>query len=229
MVGWKRVACAVVLLSLVAGAQTNHKPAEKPPIPMPADRTVDSYQIYSKLAPPGEIGDWPYGMVLVEGMTTAIRADYPCNPTGLMDNDLQNPHSAVTPSKGYYQDFDEILDDFDLYCHDRILLTGGEQWKTSVPVRVLNAAEQEEFVRLLDFFKSRTMPDSERAVLEKRYAGATGLSSFSEIYFNKRHTVALVYAAGWCGNMCAEGGWVGLALQDGEWKRLPWRTSWTIS
>ena len=62
-----------------------------------------------------------------------------------------------------------------------------------------------------------------------QYEGAPSLYGFSSVFFNKSHTVALVYATHYCGSLCGEGFWVALALEDGSWKELECDCSGWIS
>ena len=188
---------------------------------MHPDRAADSYAIYSKLLPFDEPGRHPKEFLVEDATMDVVQADQPCRTepqSGLAARfDMSmNPHIAVHPTEGSKQDFEEILEDFDARCHDRVLL-GSDGWKASAPVRLLTPAEQKEFE------SSRTGgsdPDG-------KYKGATTLYSFSEVYFNKQRTVALVYASDWCGLLCAQGSWVAFGLENGEWKQLRWSsTSW---
>jgi hypothetical protein len=189
-------------------------------IPMPSDRAADSNAIYSSLMPLGETAgkDWPHDFWLVQDATVSVvPADQPCKvEPGSQNTFDMNPHVGVHPTKDREQDYKEILEDFDAHCHDRVALSA-TAWQTTVPVRLLTPAEQEEF-RASRFTKSEAA---------EKYKGAPALYGFSEVYFNAHHTVALVYATHWCGGLCAQGFWVALALEDGQWKRLRWdATTW---
>ena len=129
-----------------------------------------------------------------------------------------NPHEDVHPPEDRRQDFQEILEDFDVHCHDRIALDPNA-WHLTAPVRLLNADEQAEFRATVALGKAR--PD--------KYKGAPALYGFSEVYFNSSHTVALVYATHFCGGLCGQGFWSAFALENGEWKRLRWEAASWIS
>jgi hypothetical protein len=197
-------------------------------VPMPVDRAVDSYLIYSGLLPLGETaGDgWPHQLWLVEDTTiTVVQPDKPCQPqpgsgdSAAAPDSSMNPHNAVHPSPDRRQDYIEILDDFDLHCHERLTLDP-TAWKLPVPVRLLTPAEQHEFQST----RFSTAKDSTAAA---KYNGAPALYGFSQVYFNARHTVAIVYATHWCGSLCGEGFWIALALENGQWKSLNWSSlSW---
>jgi hypothetical protein len=192
-------------------------------MPMPEDRAAASYQIYSSLVPLGETATamWPHSLWLIQDTTiTSIPDNQPCfENSNQRPDSAVNPHSAVQPTNDRLQDFSEILEDFDHHCHDHVLLEAAK-FKLSGAIRLLNKKEQEEFQ------STRMGPDRNNAVAAK-YSGAPALYAFSEVYFNRAHTAALVYATHWCGSLCGQGFWVAFALTNGRWKTLPWNSvSW---
>src|SRR5215472_17395819 len=202
--------------SLLAPAQEREAPANTPaaPMAMPSDRAVDSYRIYSSLMPLGETAGpgWPHELWLLGDTTvTIVASNEPCKYGRSRERDDMNPHNVVHPTDDRRQDFAEILEDFDQHCHDRVRLRP-DAWSGPVPVRLLNAGEQDRFRKS----RSTREPTPE-------FEGAPALYEFSEVYFNAKHTVSLVYATHFCGGLCGEGFWVALALENGEWKRLRWR------
>jgi hypothetical protein len=206
------------------------KPDAEPefaPIPMPQDRAADSYKIYSILLPVGELANpgWSRDLWLLADTTLAlVPPDQPCLSQGGVDGVDMNPHVALQPPPEGMQDFAEMLDDFDRRCHERIQLTA-DAFTLVVPLRLLTQTERDDFIR------TRFDPDAgiEGDRLTARYKGAPGLSMFSQVYFNAHHTVAMVYASGWCGGLCAQSYWEVLGFQDGVWKRLGWRTAALMS
>jgi hypothetical protein len=129
-----------------------------------------------------------------------------------------NPHVAIRPPTDRRQDFEEVLKDFDAHCHDRIKLDPNA-WHLAAPVRLLSPEEQEELRTSL--FGGRTRES------RPEFKGAPALYGFSEVYFNQKYTLALVYATQLCGSLCGEGFWVVFELQNGKWKELHWSsTSW---
>jgi hypothetical protein len=191
-----------------------------PSIPMSPDRVADSYAIYSSLIPVGETAgkNWPHDLWLVADATIGMSPDTPCKPTAPSLAPM-NPHFAVVPPENDKQDYAEILADFDAHCHERIALAANG-WTTTAPVRLLSPAEQEEF-RAARF----ASPEPESAVAAK-YKGAPALYSFSQVYFNTGHTVALVEASLWCGSQCAQSFWVALGKENWQWK--PMAGAWGI-
>jgi hypothetical protein len=163
-------------------------------------------------------------MWLVQDTTiTAIPPDEPCQgkPGATHFESSMNPHVGVHPPEDQRQDFNEILTDFDLHCHDRVALDP-HKFTLSPPVRMLNPQQQKAF-RI-----SRSGEPKDPAIAAK-YKGAPALYAFSEVYFNLHHTVALVYATHWCGNLCGEGFWLAFGLKDGKWQPLPWNSTHWIS
>jgi len=202
----------------------NHADAPTP-FPMPDNRVADSYAIYSILMPVGETArkNWPHDLWLVRDTTqTFIPPNEPCRPAVTSQrptDNSTNPHVAVTPSEDRRHDYEEILEDWDSHCHDRILLDR-HAWHTTVPVLLLDEKAQSNFQAMRDSTVSGTVDP---------YQGAPALYGFSMVFFNKAHSVALVYATQWCGNLCAEGMWIALALEDGQWKRLKWSAVYSVS
>ena len=193
---------------------------------MSSDRAADSYLIYASLLPFGEAAnpDWPHGMWLIQDATVpVVPLDEPCKPKTSArprHHGSMNPHVAVHPPPSRVQDFNEILADFDVHCHDRVSLSA-TAWQTTVPVHLLTSDERTEF----EDSRSEKADESAKA----KYRGASGLYGFSEVYFNDRHTVALVYATHWCGGLCGEGFWFAFVLDDGRWKQQQWATTHWIS
>jgi hypothetical protein len=188
-----------------------------PVVPMPPDRAADSYKIYSALLPVGDLANpgWTRDMWLLSDTTlTLVPANQSCLPQGSEGTEM-NPHVAVQPPVEGQQDFAEMLDDFDRRCHERVHLTA-ESFNLVVPLKLLNPAEQDEFI--LGRFDPNAGPEADR--MTARYKGAPGLSRFSEVYFNAHHTVGMVYASGWCGGLCSQSYWQVLKFEDGVWKRL---------
>lgn len=218
----KCVLSCLFLLGVVVTAQ--RKAPESPAIPMPSDRVKDSYAIYSSLLPLGETAspNWPHEVFLVRATTvTLIAEDEPCEPKTSSSNSFGfhlNPHVAVRPPDSNAKDYQEILRDFDAHCHERIVLSPAG-WRTSAPVRLLTPAEQEEYTKTRESSQEHN----------PKFKGAGTLNSFSQVYFNANHTVALVYATHVCGGLCGQGFWIALALRDGAWHTLRWSSMLWIS
>jgi len=216
-----RLQFSVFLAATMAAAQ-NPAPPEQP-VAMSFDRAADSYAIYSSLIPLGETGDqgWPRDLWLIQDTTMAVvNPDQPCSPARSKEADdlVTNPHTAVKPPKDRAQDFREILTDFDAHCHERITLDP-EAWHLDAPAHLLNAKGQKEFRA------TRFGPDAANMdpAVRAKYKGAPALYGFSQVYFNRPRTIALVYATHWCGGLCGEGLWIALEKNEtGQWKQLHW-------
>jgi hypothetical protein len=200
-----------------------------PAIPMPQDRAADSYGIYTVLLPVGQLANagWSRQMWLLSDTTLPLVApDESCLPQG--DDGLagsnMNPHTSIFPPAEGQQDYNEMLSDFDNRCHERIRLTP-ESFNLVVPLRLLNQNEQDEFVATRFDPAAGEYGD----MLAARYHGAPGISSFSQVFFNAHHTVAMVYASGWCGGVCAQSYWQVLGLENGQWKKLHWNAIYVSS
>lgn len=200
------------------------------PNPVPDSLSADVYAIYSSLMPIGVTAgrNWPHDLWLVANTTTpVILPDRPCNPTdGRAEIDSStNPHFAVAPTEDRRQDYLELMQDFDLHCHERWTLASNA-WKTKVPVRLLNWEEQKAF---------RSLPVSSMSFIDHgKFKGGPALYLFSNVYFNAAHTVALVYAVeayptGWCGSPCVNESWFAFQLKNGRWSDLHWRDKTVVS
>jgi len=198
------LAGALVVIALSSAVTAQEQNARSAPMPMPADRATESYQIYSSLMPLGETAgrNWPHERWLVADATVTVVPDgesCKLDPTTLDKNSVEartsmNPHLAVHPPENRRNDFNEILRDFDRHCHDRITLDPSG-WSLPVPVVLLSSEEEAKY---------KAMRFTGEPVDEK-YKGAPGVYAFSMVYFNENHTVALVYATHNCGSLCGEG------------------------
>jgi hypothetical protein len=204
---------------MLSCAQTNSDRSPAPPIP--EDRAADSYRIYSSLIPLGETAgkDWPHGLWLVQDQTIAtVEQGKPCNDPAQF---VLNPHTAVHAPQSSERDFNEILQDFDSHCHQRFALQDGKL-RLAAPIRLLSADQQKRFQA------SRPGPQGPGKPAPE-FDGAPALYGFSAVYFNKQHTVALVYATDWCASLCGQGMWIAMALKNGQWQPLNWPADHWIS
>jgi hypothetical protein len=230
-----RIAYICILLTsiLLPAQETPIKQVEtSPAIAMPTDRAADSYRIYSMLMPVGRArGSQTTAELLLvaDTTTTMVQPDQPCNPPDNPATRVRNsfnPYFAVHPSPDQPNDYAELLQDFDQHCHDRIKLTA-DSFSLPVPLHVLTEAEQKEFRETR--VGPRQLDKVDPAIIAK-YKGARSLSSFSEVYFNAHHTVAMVFVRNWCGSLCGTGGWDFFSLKDGQWTRLfGWTSPGVIS
>jgi hypothetical protein len=209
--GWMRGTGLVLLGAMVASAQTAHAPKEAPAIPMPADRAADSYQIYSLLMPGYEFQD-------SKASEWAI-----ADTTRVMDQlGLMTPDKNIHAPKGQEQVFHELLDDFTAHQHERLHLTG-DGFHLSKLVVLLNWEETQLYgSNILGLFVLGQKTSPEEETMRRKVAGAPGLNSFSEVYFSRDHTIAMVFTSQQCGPTCGASYWVVLERKDGQWQDLHW-------
>jgi hypothetical protein len=213
---------ATLLIPIPVFSQSNiPESSVHPAVSMPFDRTAESYQIYSQLIllmkDPDPHKQHRFAAVRDETAPVVPRGQ-PCwaNPgssEALEFDWSMNPHLSVHPPDDARKDFEEILGDFDARCHQQMQLQP-QSFHTDWPVHVLSPAEQDDFRAALN-------PGSTAAA---EYHDVLALFSFSEVFFNANHTVALVYVNASCGAMCGEGLWVAFGLRDNQWRPLRWRT-----
>ena len=204
--------------------QADETPRFAQPTPMPADRTSDSYAIYSQLLKSGPI-EWRNAsrkQWLIEDTTNAIPLDVTCNRDSAVDHAGMNrhslamePHTAVQAPPERQSEWNEVLADYDQRCHDTIQLDR-QSFQTDLPVHLLNAEDKQNFM------KNPRQPPAE-------FAGGAGLHRFTEVYFNPNHTLALVEQGMWCGGLCGNWTWVVLERQGNQWKTLPWVHTFMVS
>jgi hypothetical protein len=54
------------------------------------------------------------------------------------------------------------------------------------------------------------------------FKGAAGMHSFTTVYFNSAHTLAMTEIGMYCGGLCGNWRWVVLERTNGQWHILPW-------
>jgi len=211
----RRLRLWTAVFSLLIVSLASPLPSEQPqgkfadPVPMAADRAEDSYEIYSFLLVHGPIEgrEWRRSLWLIRDTTEAAPLDAPCHPFSV--GAFYDPHNLVTPPPERKADWLELLADYDRHCHDAIRLDGN-QFHLALPVRLLGEQESKD-ARSNDFY------------------GAGGLESFSGVYFNPPHTLALVHQSMGCKGACGMSMWVVLERDGGGWKVLPWQSRYMIS
>ena len=64
---------------------------------------------------------------------------------------------------------------------------------------------------------------SDSPIVRERYPGAEHLLIFSDVFFNRKRTVALVNIGSWCGGLCGVSRWIAFEKgKDGVWQMRPW-------
>lgn len=213
----------LVLLACIAKAQS--KPEYAAPVSMPVDRIADSYVIYSKLLPSNVIewGDARRSQWLVEDVTKAVPLNTACTGgPGL------NPHTSVQPPEARRVEFAEVLADFDAHCHGRYQLEAAE-FRLSLPVRLLDAEARDRFVHAVMGYIPPASDIMRAPATPEEFKGAAGMHSFSAVYFNHAHTLAMTEIGMYCGGLCGQWSWVVLERTPAGWRILPWVHTFVIS
>jgi hypothetical protein len=208
---------AIVFATGVAQQMTSAAPLPKP-LPMPKDRVADSYDIYSQLLPGNEIewGNVPRSFWLMEDTTTAVPPDSPCATGGMM-----NPHTAIQAPQAQQVVFDEALADFDAHCHDRYLLDSSK-FHVKLPVRLLDEEARKRYVSHVMGYMPPKDHIMQAPPTPDEFKGAAGMHSFTAVYFNHAHTLAMTEIGMYCGGLCGNWRWVVLERRNGQWQTLPW-------
>nr|AOS95249.1 hypothetical protein [uncultured bacterium] len=212
-----RISAALFLsigLSIQLQAQSGEPPRFAQSIPIPTGRAEDSYAIHSQLLTGGPIEwrDAKRRQWLINDTARALPLDQACDPGSKDEPTRMNPHRSVVAPEERQTEWNEVLADFDEHCHDVVRLDRSS-FKTKLPIHLLDADDQKRF-------RENPLGPPEG------FADGAGLHSFSEVFFNRTHTLALVSQSMWCGMLCASWTWVALERREGHWEQLPWvRTS----
>lgn len=108
------------------------------------------------------------------------------------------PNGQLKPPPDNAKAFEEAVGDFEANQHVRVHLTRAGFH--------------------LDHDFTLLTPDQVQAV-QSQASGHSGVTFFSEVYFNTKHTAALVYRSEWCAHLCGEGTWIYLEKQGDSWVR----------
>lgn len=221
--------CAIGILLVTAVssclAQETTSPLDAKPLPMPRERLMDSYAIYSDLLPGREIewGDAPRTFWLMEGATKAEPLDSSCGTGGMM-----NPHKAIRAPEKDQASFAEVLADFDKTCHERFQLDAG-QFHLNLPVRLLDEEGRRRYEGRVSGFLPPRDNIMQAPPRPEEFKGAAGLHSFTAVYFNQAHTLAMTKIGMYCGGLCGNWRWVVLEHKNGKWEILPWAVMTVVS
>lgn len=215
-----RIAAASVLaIAFATGVSQQSKPPtpQPKPLPMPQDRVADSYDIYSQLLPGNQIewGNVPRSFWLMEDTTKAQPSDSSCATGGM------NPHQAILAPEERQAEFAEVLADFDAHCHDRYLLDASK-FHLKLPVRLLDEEGRKRYVSHVMNFMPPRNNIMQAPPTPDEFKGAAGMHSFTAVYFNHAHTLAMTEIGMYCGGLCGNWRWVVLEHKNGQWHILPW-------
>src|SRR5579872_3540369 len=209
-------ACSMLMMAFAVGLAQQRAPAtpESKPEPIPQDRIADSYSIYSQLLPGNQIewGNVPRSHWLVEDTTTAVSPDKPC-----ITGDMMNPHQAIRPPRQRQTEFTEVLADYDAHCHERYRLDGSK-FRLQLPVRLLDEDARKRYVSAVSGYMPPANDIMRAPPTPDEFKGAAGMHSFTAVYFNRAHTIAMTTIGMYCGGLCGMWRWVVLERKNGEWQ-----------
>jgi hypothetical protein len=171
------------------------------------------------LLPGNEIewGNEPRSFWLLEDTTKAVPLDSPCATGGMM-----NPHKSIQVPQERQAEFAEVLADFDAHCHDRYLLEASKL-RVKLPVRLLDEEGRKRYVSHVSGY----IPPQNSSIMQapptpEEFKGAAGMHSFTTVFFNHAHTLAITEIGMYCGGTCGNWTWVVLERTNGQWHVLPW-------
>jgi hypothetical protein len=176
--------------------------------PAGPQREKDVYAIYSQMFtnPPTSHGRDNNDRYLIAETTAPGEPKEPC----------------VRPPKEREAEWREVLVDFERRKDTPRRLE--RSFSISKPYELLNADEVKEFIA------DRSLPRLGTAVADERFRGVTDLFRLSDVYFNRRRTLALTYISTWCRGLCGLMLWkVYEKSNAGGWDERPWVPCTTIS
>lgn len=226
---YRRIVCTcagLLCCGLVASfAQKPMQPTYLKSTALPTALSADSYVIYSQLLPGRQIewSDVPRSFWLLEGTTTAMPVESPCATGGGM-----NPHVAIKPPDSQKASFDEVLADYDRRCHERYQLDAS-QMRVKLPIHLLDENAQQRYAAKVSGFMPPTNNIMQAPPTPEEFKGAAGMHSFTAVYFNQAHTLAMTQFGMYCGSLCGNWKWVVLERTSEGWKELPWVRMFTVS
>lgn len=196
---------------------------------MPTDRVDDSYAIYSQLLPGNQIewGNAPRTQWLLEDITKAVAVDTPCGSGGMMVGSM-NPHQSIKAPEARQAEFAEVLADFDAHCHD-VYKLDSSKFRLELPIRMMDEEARGRYVQAVMHYMPPTNDIMRAPATPDEFKGAAGMHSFTAVYFNPAHTLAMTEIGMYCGGLCGMWRWVVLEKKNGRWQTLPWVFGYTIS
>jgi hypothetical protein len=200
------LALSMPALAQHCAAQHMQPPATGPggAIPMPEDRADDSYAIYALLMP----GQPFAGLPAEQNRRWAI-AQITVNEQDR--NPAIPPQGQLKPPPENPRGFTDAVGDYEANKNARVRL---EQNGLHInhAFSLLSPSE-------VDSLRDARSGAQSTSQAQTQWAGVPGVTYFSEVYFNKDHTSALVYMNDWCAHLCAAGTWVYLEKHRGQWVR----------
>lgn len=192
-----------VCLTIQAAAQTS-TPANS------GGDDEDIYAIYSLIFTNPSTSHGPDDNLryLIAATTDSEATDKPC----------------VQPPPDREADFQEVLLDYELRKNSSQLLRPA--FAIDKPYALLDANEVKEFMMARENGVSKVG----EARADNQFDGVSDVFTLSNVYFNRRHTLALTGLSSWCGNPCGLFRWkVFEKLNSGKWQERDWVNCLTIS
>jgi hypothetical protein len=167
--------------------------------PADPEREKDVYAIYSHMLTNPQTSYYNNERYLIAKTTSPGYPKEPC----------------VRPPKSRAAEWREALADFER--RKDIPRQLERALSISKPYELLNADEVKEFIA------ARSMPRIGSQEPDERFRGVTDLFRLSDVYFNRRRTLALTYISTWCGGVCGLMLWKVYEKSDaGVWEERPW-------
>lgn len=223
-------ATVLLLLALASVASAQSPAPEAGPLPMPHDRAYDSYKIYSLILADAKDA---YYRVHVVPPARFLAQDTTIAPPSV-EEDCKSPqaqrrrHEALHgdgPNRdtNHQRDFDEILDDLDVHCHDIVALDLIPLDFSDFPAQLIT---YQEVVRRVTsgITTSGITLSSLPAICGQLPSPAlgSGIFRFSEVYFNIPHTMAAVFVETREDICRGQRKWLAFQLRDGQWYPFHW-------
>lgn len=139
-----------------------------------------------------------------------------------------NPHAAIQAPQPRESEFAEVLADFDAHCHESYQLEAS-RFRVKLPVRLLDEDARQRYVRKVAGFVPPANHIMQASPTPDEFKGAAGMHSFTAVYFNHSHSLAMTEIGMYCGVLCGNWTWVVLERTNGQWHILPWVRMVTFS
>jgi hypothetical protein len=194
------LACSLLMVATVAHGFQQETNAIDP------EREKDVYAIYSLMLTNPKTSHGSNERYLIRATTV------PGTPRG----------ACVRPPKEREAEFGEVLTDFDQRSDTARQLE--RKLLLQKPYVLLTADQANQFAT------ERSLNPNRPKTRDELFRGVTDLFSFSDVYFNRRRTLALTAISSWCGSLCALYQWKVFEKTDsGNWKELDWSTCITVA
>jgi len=182
-------------------------------VPMDPDRAEDSYAIYSQIIPVDEFKSWgaEHNQLWLIKDTTVSQE----NSSADIEKCLHAPPEDTSA-------FEQVLSDFKQHSNERVSLK--REFHLERPYLLLDEQGEKDY-----WMSKEKDAATQHADLVKKFKGAPGIISVSEVYFNFDKTLAAVWIWGMCGSLCGQGYWVALKKIDGHWVKQNWSSCMVMS